>query len=214
MAADANIFAQYLKPPRSVMDYQNEYQQADMNRNQLAESNMGLAEKQRAVASENALARAISGGGDVAKQLAEQGFGKQSIAYTKAQQDSLKQKSEIGHLDAQSGKLKADTTGAGLDQSIKAHDYHVQLLGAVSDPQSAQAWAVEGLKSGVFTPEQFARGFTNIPTDPAGFGQWKQQAMQGGVTGLTVWQRLPVSGKHQPSKLARPGRTTLQPLPD
>jgi hypothetical protein len=183
MPADSNIFQQYLQAPKSVLDYQAQYDQADARKNALQLSAMDLSEKtqanQRTQKVRNALEALGAGATDDARINAlkatatPEGFA-QADALDKSIQERAKTK-------AVTGKDEAETAAKKLDVSIKAHDFHVQQLGAVSDPQTAQQWAIAGLQSGVFTPEQFQRGYANIPSDPAGFEQWKQRAMQGGV---------------------------------
>lgn len=193
MPADANIFQEYLKAPKSVMDYQTQYDEADTRKNALQQSVLALQKGQMDMANaadvsrqRNALRAAIGNGQidlsnpahtsaalslapDVAPALLET-VQKSATARAAATKDT-----------AQAGEADAKTAASKLDQSIKAHDFHVQQLGAVNDPQTAQQWAIQGLQSGVFTPEQFQAGYARIPTDPAGFAQWKQAAMQGGV---------------------------------
>jgi hypothetical protein len=194
MPADANIFQQYLKPPESVLDYQAAFDQADARKNALAQSVQALQKGQMDLSNaadvnrqRTALRAAVSSG---QLDLSNPAHAQQALAIApdvapallKTVQDSATSRALASKDTAQAGHFDAQTAMSKLDQSIKAHDFHLQELGAVANPQAAQQWAVDGLKSGVFTPEQFAAGFAKIPTDPAGFQQWKQQAMQGGAT--------------------------------
>jgi hypothetical protein len=184
MPADANLFQAYLRPPKSVLEYQADYDQADARKNALQLSTMELGEKtqanQRAQKVRNALEMLGAGATDedrinaLKATATPEGFA-QADALDKSIQERAKTK-------AVTGKDTAEADAKKLDSTIKAHDFHLQQLGAVADPESAKAWAIAGLQSGVFTPEQFQRGYATIPTDPAGFAQWKQNAMQGGVT--------------------------------
>lgn len=183
MPVDASIFSQYLKPPKSVSDYQADADVAQTRKNALQLAAMDLDQKTQANQRAGAVRNALMGLGPTATDeqrisalrgtATPEGFA-QADALDKSIQERLKTKSVTAKDDAA-------TAASKLDQSIKAHDFHLQQLGSVTDPEGAKAWAIAGLKSGVFTPEQFAGGFTNIPTDPAGFAQWKQTAMQGGV---------------------------------
>jgi len=81
-----------LESPVNALSQVLQLQQAQQG-NQLR--GMQMQEMQRGQAGESALARLLSQGGtpeDVAKGLATQGYGKQSMAYTKQQQDLAKDK--------------------------------------------------------------------------------------------------------------------------
>lgn len=178
MPVDASIFQQYLRPPKSVLEYQADYDQADARKNALQLAAMDLDEKRRGLAGDNALARLLAGGGDVAQGLASEGYGKQSMAYIKAQQDALKQKAEIGHVNAQTGELGAKTMNLYMGQARDA-------LGTVNDPQAAASW-VAGLYSAPelaslvkMSGKTMEQAIASIPSDPAGFAQWKMRSQLG-----------------------------------
>jgi hypothetical protein len=194
MPIDVGIYQNALRAPRSVADYDAEYAQGELQKQNLQQNalalqtgQMGLAEKQRALQEAGILRNALMGLGAGATD-------EQRIGALKAtglpggftQADAL-QKAIIEQRkgNAAAGKDEAQTAGYKLDQSVKAHEFHVQQLAQVNDPQGAVQWAQAGLKSGVFTPEQFQRGMQALQQasqTPQAFAQWKQQAMQGGAS--------------------------------
>lgn len=191
MPADSNIFSQYLKAPKSVMEYQAENDQAQVRKNALQLAAMDLSEKtqanQRAQQVRNALMGLGGAATDEQRISTLRGTGTpegftQADALGKMLLERQKTVAGVKKDTAQTVESETKTAASKLEQSIKAHDFHLQQLGAVNDPVSAKQWAIQGLQSGVFTPEQFAAGFQNIPTDPAQFAQWKQRAIQGGVS--------------------------------
>jgi hypothetical protein len=182
MPIDASIYNALGVKPKSMMDYQNEYAQQDQN---------ALALKAGQLQYQNAL----QGQEDMAStREATKGFGADQTAnynallrtgnlkgaqdYLKTTQDSAKAAADVGHT-------KAQTAGLGLDQSIKAHEFHVQQLATVNTPQDALAWAQDGLNAGVFTPKQYQRGLQALQQasqTPEAFAKWKNDATMGGAS--------------------------------
>lgn len=95
MAIDSSIYQLAGRGVKSVADYDNEASQAQQNKLSLMMGGMKMDEAKRGIAGENALAQLLAGGksgADVATGLASQGFGKQSLDYTKQQGEQAKQK--------------------------------------------------------------------------------------------------------------------------
>lgn len=95
-------------------------------------------------------------------------------------------------------------------ESIAAHAAHLRELNAVQTPEDAMKWAADGQTSGVFTPDQYAKGVATIKqaaTDPQTFAQWKDRATQAGSSQLgQLTGTMPTSTQtvtpQQQSKLA------------
>ncbi len=180
MGIDTGIYANLLRPPKSVAEYDQEAQASQLNALQLQNGRMKQDEYQRGIADQNALRDATRGfGADTtanynallrtgnmkAAQEYQKGIGDQDLVRTKTAQEATQ------------------TKGMALDQSIKAHEFQVQKLAAVSDPQGALAWAQEALQNGVFSPEQYQRGVQALQQasqSPQAFAEWRQKALQGG----------------------------------
>lgn len=193
---DTSIYGNLLARPKSVADYQAEYAQQDQNalalensRQNLLMNRQKLDEYQRGVKEQEALRGYLGGGVDLSTPEGQQGLYKTapSLAgnilkdYTGRKETEAKTAKELALTD----KAKAEVKSKQLEDSIKAHEFHVQRLGGVNTPQDALAWAQEGLQNGVFTPDQYARGLQALQqasTNPQAFAQWKQQAMQGGMS--------------------------------
>lgn len=144
-----------------------------MQKSQMGQMNM--QDRQRAQASDNTLAQLLSQGkspADVASGLASAGYGEQSMAYSKSQQEIAKGQANITHLGAQSGKLQGET----LDLAIARHKNE---LNSVNTPEAAAQW----VKNGYADPSMadltkhgnMEQALAGIPSDPAGFAQWKMQ---------------------------------------
>lgn len=138
--------------------------------NKLAD--FAIGDKQRDIASENMLSKLLAGGGDVANGLAQAGYGAKALGYLKQQTDRQKAEADIAKDKAIAAKSEADAGGTVMGM------YRDQL-NTVNDPQTAAKWAVsmfsdpklKGFLTG--TPDE---AVARIPTDPAGFAQWKLQA--------------------------------------
>jgi len=92
---DASIYGNIGRGVKSVADYDNERMQGQQNKLTLMMNQNQMQDAQRSREGENALARLLAGGGDVAQGLAREGFGKQSMAYTDQQQKMAKDKAAM-----------------------------------------------------------------------------------------------------------------------
>jgi hypothetical protein len=177
--------------PKSVAEYDAIADQAEArklagesNRLQLLLQQRQVRDAQRAEADQNRLrtllqaAPASATDEDRVKLLRGSGFHTQADALEKDALDKRKTRSGIAETDA---KAK----GLALEQSIKAHEFHVQKLGTVATPQEALAWAQEAKNAGIFNEEQYARGVQALQQasqSPQAFAQWKALALKGGVS--------------------------------
>jgi len=94
MAIDAGIYQLAGRGVKSIAEYDAEAAQGRQNKLAEMMSGMKMDEAKRGLAGDNALAQLIAGGkssADVATGLASQGFGAQSLAYTKQQGEQAKQ---------------------------------------------------------------------------------------------------------------------------
>jgi hypothetical protein len=191
--ADSNIFQQYLVPPKSVMEYSAEMDQADARRQSLQQNaltlaagqqkfNEGQQASQRAEQLRNALMGLPQGATDDQRVQAMRGTATpEGFAAADALSKSL--------IDQRKGtaaaaKDEADAAKTSLARDVALHDFHAQRLATVQTPEDALAWAQEGNALGLFKqPGQYDRGVAMIQQaaqSPEAFAQWKAAAMQGG----------------------------------
>lgn len=183
-----NIFQQYLSPPKSVMDYTAEMDQADARRNALQQNALTLAagrqkfgDFQREREGENHLSRLLSAGGtpdQVAAGLAQAGYGKQALAYTKQQSDLAKAKADAEHLGAQTGKLKSETGKIDYDQRESKRQKAITDIAAFTDPQQAITSLKLHMEVGDIDPTQGQMIMQTIPQNPADFPKWQIGMLQ------------------------------------
>lgn len=191
--AGENIFQQWLQKPRSVLEYQSDYDQADARKQTLKKNALELAAGQQTLDNsmrtnqENALVRAALGGlgataTDDDRVQAMRRTGTQA-GFTAA--DAL-DKSLIERRKgvAAANKDDAETAVKKLAQSTALHNFQAQKLAQVQSPADALAWADESNALGLFSnPGQYEQGVARIQAlaqDPQAFAQWKAAAMQGG----------------------------------
>jgi hypothetical protein len=184
--ANDNIFQQYLTPPKSVMEYTAELDQADARKQSLQQNALTLAAgqqaSQRAEQLRTALQRLPQGATDDQRIQAMRGTATpEGFAAADALDKSL---TERRKGNAAATKDEADTAKTNLARDVALHDFHAQRLATVQTPEDALAWAQEGNALGLFKqPGQYDRGIAAIgqaAQNPQAFAQWKAAAMQGG----------------------------------
>ena len=191
--ANDNIFQQYLRAPKSVLEYTADLDAADQRKQVLKQNALELAASQqklddgtRSTQRQEQLRGALSGLGSGATDedrirvmrdtSTPEGF---------AAADSLeKALGERAKSKAAADKDRADSDKTNLARDIALHAFHAQKLAQVQTPADADAWAQEGHAMGLFNePGQFERGMAMIQQasqNPQAFAQWKEGAMQGG----------------------------------
>lgn len=191
--ANGNIFQQYLSPPKSVMEYAAEFDQADQRKQSLQQNALMLAASRqkfddgvRSNQRQEQLRGALSGlGAGATDEDRIRVMRDTSTPEGFAAADNLeKSLTERGKAKAAIAKDEADTAKTNLSREIALHEFHAQKLAQVQTPDDAAAWAQQGLALGLFKqPGQFERGMAAIQQasqNPQAFAQWKQAAMQGG----------------------------------
>lgn len=193
--ASENIFQQWLQKPKSVLEYQASFDEADARKQTLKKNALELAAGQQTYDNsvrtnqENALVRAALGGlgadaTDDDRVQAMRRTGTQA-GFTAA--DAL-DKSLIERRKgvAAANKDDAETETKKLAQMSALHNFQSQKLASVQTPEDALAWAQESHALGMFSqPGQYEKGIQVIQAagqDPQAFAAWKQRAMQGGQT--------------------------------
>lgn len=194
MASD-NIFQQWLQKPKSVLEYQADYDVADARKQTLKKNALELAAGQQTYDNsvrtnqENALVRAALGGlganaTDDDRVQAMRRTGTQAgftaaDALDKSLIDRKKGMAEVNKNEAETKKLQ-------LAQMSALHGMQAQKLATVQSPEDALAWAQESHQLGMFpAPGQYDQGIAKIQAaaqSPEAFSQWKQAAMRGGMT--------------------------------
>lgn len=189
--ADGNIFQQYLTPPKSVMDYTAEMDQADERRNALQMSALGVQQAQANLANaadvasqRNALRAAVTAG---QVDLSNPDHVSRALAIApdvapgllKTVQDSATARATSGKAIAETGEIKQKMTTAEYDQRIKRNDQAIKDIAAFATPQDALTSLQAHMDAGDLTPEKAQLVRQTMPQDPAKFSDWKVAMIRG-----------------------------------
>ena len=168
MPADASIFQNYLRAPKSIQDYDNEAMQAQSNalamKTQQAQYN-ALAQQQQ---QEDAIKNYLGGGANLATPEGQSGLYR--VAGSKAG-SILKDQSALARDRAAADK---DKTESGL----KVWQAYRDQASMIRNPQEAAAWIANGYHDPVIGPYlqrtgSLEEGLARIPQDQAGFEAWR-----------------------------------------
>lgn len=181
MPADANIFAQYLKAPKSAMDYQADYDQAETRKNALQLAAMDLSEKTQANQRLQQVRAALMGLGPTATDeqrvsalratATPEGFS-QADALEKALMERQRtgaqvkrDTSQAGHFDAQTEQVRAKQAAemvGHLGDAISA----LQTLPGVTPAHVAATIQNAGKMYGI-PDDMVQKAIAQVPQDPA-----------------------------------------------
>lgn len=179
--ANDNIFQQYLTPPKSVLDYSADLDAADVRRQTLQQNALALAaerQKQDEFArnreADNHLSRLVGSGqtpDQVAAGLAQAGYGRQALAYTKQQQDLEKDR-------AQTSELKGNVDKHNFDLREAKRQKAISDIAAFTSPEQALASLQLHEQAGDIAPEQAELVRKTIPQNPNDFPKWQVGMLQ------------------------------------
>lgn len=168
MPADASIFQNFLRAPKSVQDYDNEAMQAQSNalamKTQQAQYNSLVQQQQQ----EDAIKNYLGGGANLATPEGQSGLYR--VAGSKAG-SILKDQSALAKDRAAADK---DKTESGL----KVWQSYRDQASMIRNPQEAAAWITTGYNDPVIGPYlqrtgSLEEGLSRIPQDQAGFESWR-----------------------------------------
>lgn len=189
--ANANLFQQYLQPPRSVIDYSNDYAKADALNNQNAMQSLALQQQASAtaqsLAERNALQRIAAGwNADTTPDQRAASLRNSGLPGLMSQADALDQtRAKLAESQGTAAKNTAEAGKTTQDTQIAAHQQHLQALSMVNTPEDAVQWMVQGVKEGTLKADNLPGALQTLQTK--GLDGWKQGAM---ASGQTVQQQL------------------------
>lgn len=183
--ADGNLFQQYLSPPKSVMDYSADMDQADMRKNALQMSALGVQQAQASLANaadvasqRNALRAAVTAG---QVDLSNPDHVGRALAIApdvapgllKTVQDSATARAQAGKAIADTGETTQKTQAAAYDLRIKKSDQAIKDIAGFATPQDALASLQSHVDAGDIDPDKAQMVRSTMPQDPAKFSDWK-----------------------------------------
>jgi hypothetical protein len=170
MPIDTGIYANLLRPPKSVADYDNEAVQSQTNALQLQQLRQGVSDQ-------NALRQATmqfgADSGQNLQALQKAGAFKQAQDYQKAIYDNQKTQSGINldtaHADNFKGKTADDTFGL----QTKKRGTALKDIAGLNSPEDALAGINRHLQLGDIDEQKAAMLRQSIPQNPADFPRWQ-----------------------------------------
>lgn len=183
MPADANIFQQYLQPPRSALDYANDYATADARRNQNALQALTLQQQTaatgQALEERNALRQiAASSGGS--REALIQGMRNSGMPGLMTQADALEQSgAKLAESQSTAAKNNADAGKTTFGTQQDKYKSAVQRMVSLGGPQDAIDDISREVSAGNIPMEAASPLLRSIPTDPAAFNVWKLKMVAG-----------------------------------
>lgn len=182
MAIDPSIYAQLLRPVKSIAEYDAEALQGQRNRLALMDDQNKFEDRARSIADGNKLRQIVAGfGTDTSANkaaLLSAGRLDQALKYDKSNADIEKTRADANKSDANATETHLKSVNLKLGQAK-------DVLNTMQTPEQAASWV-----RGMYSDEDLAQVFkqsgdtpeaaiSRIPTDPKAFQQWKMQASLG-----------------------------------
>jgi hypothetical protein len=151
MAADPNIFQQYLKPVRSMADYSADLDAQEENQLKMAAARQTAADDramrsayQQSGGDQNKLMQALQAGGNY---KAAQALQTQLLGQQKTQSDIELSKAHAQNFGATTAKTEQETKFATVAQ-------HAQDIAGIRTPQDIVTYLDQGIAKGIFPADQ------------------------------------------------------------
>lgn len=169
--ADTSIYANYLRPVKSVADYDADYQRKQANAFTLEKAGLESNALRQAAADDQATRQAYMGGGDLNAVLHRLTGGGQY----KAAQALQKQIADQNKATADVGKVKADTAKTEMEIRAKRIDTVGAAMGylkqnpTLENAKMLNDWMIQ---QGLSTAEQGAKDWADIQANPDKIAQF------------------------------------------
>lgn len=180
MAIDAGIFQNFLRPPKTVQEYDAEAQQSEGNKLGLLLQRGQYDAQQRGVAEENAFRNALSSGADEMALMAASPT--RATALLKSRAEIAKEQAQTGMYGAQTKKAEADAAKTAFDMAQAKTQQHLQQVPGIQTVQDAHAWLDQAAASGELPLDRVQAVKQQLAQNPQSLAQWKQGAVMGGLT--------------------------------
>ena len=198
--ADANLFQQYLKPVKTVQDYQNDMMVQEDNKLKLAASRM---QGQQAIQAQQddqmsrQLAQSAGGNSNaLIDAYMKAGMVKQAQALQKSTLDSQKISADIGQTGAQTLKINTEADGLKANQKYEAAANHAQKLAYVRSPEDVISYFDQGIANGVFPAQDRERMIQQANQYPT-LDAWKQAESSASIPVLEKYKEAASMGRAQ-----------------
>lgn len=176
--ANANIFQQYLRAPRSVADYS-----ADLDKQEAMDLQLGQARQARA--DDNALRQAARSFGADAdanyRTLLQAGLPTQAMAYRKGAIENDAKRAEIAKNTAQTGNFTSEANARDFDVKVKKFGQAITDIASYQTPRQALQQLQAHMQAGDIDPQKAAIIAQQLQAanTPGAFAQWQVGMLRG-----------------------------------
>lgn len=186
MPVDSGLYGQFAPRVVSPMEIQNGLAQQALAQSQFQQNQLSMQKAQADMADTNALRAAYRGGADPStpegRNALIQAAPLQAPAIFKANADLAHTSAETNLANAHAADF-ADQSSLRKIQKVRDGTAALaQQLTTVNSPQDTVNWYQAGIKQGLISPEDAIAEINKVPTDAAGFAQWKQQQQAKGMS--------------------------------
>jgi hypothetical protein len=182
MAADVGIWNALLQPPKSALDYANEFGAADDRKQTRALNALKMQEAQQGLADQAGYRSALAGAPADEEARIRSLLGSGNPLAVKHGQEMRKAQLDATNTQAQARNRNADAAKTEFEAQKAKTDYAWQAIGAASDPQAAQRLINDGVQKGHFSMQDATRLNAELQQtqgNPQAFQQWRQEKVMG-----------------------------------
>lgn len=185
MPVDASIYNAFIRPVRSVAEYEQDALAVEGGRQQnalraltLRQGQRAQADADRALGEQDGVRNALAGLGDATPDVRVNALRRLGTQSALTQADSL----EKGHLDRQKTDAEIDSKRAGtakteFDTRKARLDFALQGLATAGNADDAKAHLVRGVRRGDIGMQEAQQMAAAVPADAAAFDGWRRSML-------------------------------------
>jgi hypothetical protein len=168
---DTSIYQNWLRPPKSVQEYDDESQQRDLNQLQMQSQRMQVNALRQGQQDDERLRNFLSGGADLSTPQGRAGLYAASPVKASA---ILKDQADLARTQAQTDEANAKTQQTKYEFNRKKLEHGIQSLTSASTPEAARQAITDGVAQGFWTMGEAQQRMAQVPMDQQAYQQWRQ----------------------------------------
>lgn len=180
MPADASIYQNFLRPPKTIQEYDAEAQQQEQNALALQQGRMQMAALRQQQADDQGLRNYLAGGADLSTPQGQAGLyqvaPKAAGGILKTQAEIAKENAQTGLYGAQTQEVNQKTAVSQFDLHRKQIEHGVMALVASPTAQAASQAINEGVTSGKWTMQEAQALQQSLQSEPD-YQKWRNAQM-------------------------------------
>ena len=210
MVADANIFAQFLRPPTSAAEYADKFAASEAAQQQNALNRLAMGEKMRAMEDQNRLRQLYQQNPSITSdQLKQAGFRDEALKMDSAALERRKTETEIGYKAAQTSKEQVEAQAKAADSAYQKLTRHRQEAYSVRSPQEAVSWIDRAIADGVpgFSQDMREQAIAKL-SEFRDLNEWKAAVNDAAIPAIERYKQAAEDARAA-LKMAMPDYTVL-----